>query len=61
MWYRFARKLGAVGNSRDGATAIEYALIAAGISLAIITTVFLLGTDVLGLYQDVESGFASNG
>ncbi len=61
MWYQLAVRLGAVRRNRKGATAIEYALIAAGISLAIITTVFLLGTDVLGLYQDVESGFASNG
>jgi len=30
----------------SGATAIEYGLIAAGISIAIITTVFSLGTQV---------------
>lgn len=61
MWYRLAVKLGSVRKSRDGATAIEYALIAAGISLALITTVFLLGTDVLGLYQSVQTGFSNNG
>lgn len=61
MWYQLAAKLDAARRNRGGATAIEYALIAAGISLAIITTVFLLGTDVLGLYQDVEAGFAAGG
>lgn len=61
MWNQLALKLGAVRECRDGATAIEYALIAAGISMAIITTVFLLGGDVLGLYQSVESGFNSSG
>jgi pilus assembly protein Flp/PilA len=30
----------------NGATAIEYALIAAGISVAIVTTVFGLGTQI---------------
>lgn len=61
MWYRLAPGLGAVRKCRDGATAIEYALIAAGIAMAVVTTVFLLGGDVLGLYQNVESGLSSNG
>jgi len=38
---------------RSGATAIEYALIAGGISLAIIATVQALGTVVSGQYQGV--------
>lgn len=59
MWYQLALKLGVVRKCRDGATAIEYALIAAGISVAIAATVFVLGGDVLGLYQSVETGFSS--
>ncbi len=46
----------------DGATAIEYGLIAGGISLAIIAVVFAFGTDLRtvfgsidGLMQSVES------
>lgn len=43
-----------------GATAIEYALMAAGIALGIIVVVFLMGDDVLGLFEDVQSGLSSN-
>lgn len=38
-----------------GATAIEYALIAAGIATVIVTAVNLLGTTVLGQYNAVET------
>lgn len=38
-----------------GATAIEYGLIAAGISLAIIATVFALGTELNTTYSSVSS------
>jgi pilus assembly protein Flp/PilA len=34
-----------------GATAIEYGLIAGGISLAIVAAVFLLGDDLQGLFE----------
>ncbi len=40
-------------SEKDGATAIEYALIASGIALAIVTVVFLLGDTLLALYNDV--------
>ncbi len=39
----------------SGATAIEYALIAAGISLAIAATVGILGSSVLNLYQNIAN------
>lgn len=39
----------------SGATAIEYALIAAGIALMIITAVNSLGTGVGGLFTSVSS------
>jgi pilus assembly protein Flp/PilA len=42
-----------------GATAIEYALIAAGISLAIIVTVQGLGTTLQGKYSEVSSALAA--
>lgn len=41
-----------------GATAIEYALVAAGIALAISVVVFTMGDEVLVLFQDVEAGFS---
>lgn len=40
-------------SSEDGATAIEYALIAGGVALAIASTVYVLGGTVLGLYEGV--------
>ena len=38
-----------------GATAIEYGLIAAGISIAIIATVFALGTELNVTFSSVSS------
>jgi pilus assembly protein Flp/PilA len=42
-------------NDESGATAIEYALIAAGISLAIIVTVQSLGVTLAGRYTAVST------
>lgn len=39
----------------DGATAIEYCLIACGISLAIVVTVQTLGTSLNGRYTAVSN------
>jgi len=41
--------------NENAATAIEYALIAAGIAAAIITTVQGLGTKVTSLFSDVNN------
>jgi pilus assembly protein Flp/PilA len=38
-----------------GATAIEYAMIASGIAIAIATTIVTLGSSVQGLYQSVAT------
>jgi pilus assembly protein Flp/PilA len=42
-------------KSTDAATAIEYALIAAGISLAIITVVQSLGTTLQGTFSSIST------
>ena len=42
-------------NEEAGATAIEYGLIAAGISIAIITVVFTLGTQLNSTFNSVSS------
>ena len=43
----------------DGATAIEYALIAGGIAMAIITTVYTFGTStLLPMYQSFATLFS---
>ena len=39
----------------DGATAIEYGLIAAGIAVAIAAAVFLVGDDITALFTDVST------
>ncbi|HMA69901.1 MAG TPA: Flp family type IVb pilin [Xanthobacteraceae bacterium] len=47
-------------NDESGATAIEYGLIAAGISVAIITAVMTLGIQ-LNTFNTVTSQLASGG
>jgi pilus assembly protein Flp/PilA len=42
-------------NDQSGATAIEYGLIAAGISVAIIATVMALGTNLNNTFQSVST------
>jgi pilus assembly protein Flp/PilA len=47
--------LGGFLADESGATAIEYALIASGIAVAIASTVMTLGSSVRGLYANVSS------
>ena len=42
-------------RNEDGATAIEYAIIAAGIGAAIISTVLGMGPKVSSMYESVSS------
>jgi pilus assembly protein Flp/PilA len=48
-----ARLLGRFLRDESGASAIEYAIIASGISIVIVGTVATLGTAVKGLYINV--------
>lgn len=48
-------KLLAFWRNQSGATAIEYGLIAAGVSIAIVAAVQLLGTTVEGTFSSVNS------
>ncbi|WP_159010093.1 Flp family type IVb pilin [Bradyrhizobium sp. S69] len=43
-------------SDQSGATAIEYGLIAAGIALAIVTTVNTLGTNLNGQFTSINTG-----
>lgn len=45
-------------NEEDGATAIEYGLIAAGIAVAIAAVVGLLGDELTGAFNDVQTEIA---
>ncbi len=44
----------------DGATAIEYGLIAAGIALAILAAVQLFGTELSTLFSDAAAELSTN-
>lgn len=45
-------------SDEDGATAIEYGLIAVGIALAILLTVQAVGSELTGAFSDVQEGLA---
>lgn len=44
-------------KQNDGATAIEYGLIASGIALSIIAIVFLLGDEVFAMFNEIAGIF----
>lgn len=46
-------------KNEDGATAIEYGLIAAGISLAIVSVVFLFGDQLETTFTTMEASMAA--
>jgi pilus assembly protein Flp/PilA len=50
--YRFAKE-------ESGVTSIEYALIAAGIAMAIVVVVNNVGSALQGIFTAVESGLAT--
>lgn len=50
--------LQAYKTNEEGATAIEYGLIAAGIALAISTAVFLFGDNLTALFEDMSTSLA---
>ncbi|MGD9845667.1 MAG: Flp family type IVb pilin [Variibacter sp.] len=52
-----SRLLSRFRQDEAGATAVEYALIASGIFLAITTVVFSVGTTVAGNFEKVLAGF----
>ncbi len=55
------RYLRAFVSNKSGATAIEYALIAIGVALAIIVSVGLIGTSVDATFRNVAGGIAKGG
>lgn len=48
-------------KNEDGATAIEYGLIAAGISLAIAAVVFTFGADLVALFTGMSGTLQAAG
>ncbi len=57
MTEKHKSRLAFFANDCSGATAIEYALIAAGISIAIVATVNNVGSQVAGLFTTVAGIF----
>ena len=45
-------------RDEDGATAIEYGLIAAGIAIAIVAIVFIVGNELENLFEKVQTHLA---
>lgn len=45
-------------QSDEGATAVEYGLLVAGIAVAIIVIVFTLGDEIAAMFQDVIDALA---
>ncbi len=52
---RLSGRLRGLCASESGATAIEYGLIVAGISLAVILIVFAFGNDIAAYYQAIDT------
>lgn len=48
-------------KDENGATAIEYGLIAAGISLAIVAAVYAFGDDLNALFEGLSSSLSGGG
>lgn len=44
------------GRDTSGATAVEYALMAAGVALVIAALIFVIGADISEPYQTVSDG-----
>jgi pilus assembly protein Flp/PilA len=56
FWHGLPAVLRLLRNER-GSTAIEYAIMASGIALAIITTIYSLGDSVKALYDSLAAMF----
>jgi len=48
-------------HNEEGATAIEYGLMAAAIALGIVALVFTLGDRIEGAFQGVDDSFSAEG
>ncbi len=48
-------------RDEEAATAIEYAIIAVGVSVVIVASVNAIGTSLKGLYNNVSTGLSNVG
>jgi pilus assembly protein Flp/PilA len=54
-WISFRHGVAKLSSAKEGATAIEYGLIAAGIAVAIIAAVFALGDEIKNFFTGVQT------
>jgi pilus assembly protein Flp/PilA len=59
MFIKLLAKYHAYKLNEDGATAIEYGLIAGGISLAIVAAVFAFGEDLKAMFENIGTAMDS--
>ena len=59
MLTKLIARIQAYVKSEEGATAIEYGLIAGGISLAIMAAVFLAGDSLSAMFDTISSALSS--
>ena len=57
LWHGLPTTVHLLLRDRRGTTAIEYAIMASGISLAIISTIYSLGDSVKALYDKIVAMF----
>ncbi|MFF5793425.1 Flp family type IVb pilin [Paeniglutamicibacter sp. NPDC012692] len=48
-------------REEQGATAVEYGIMVAGIAVVVIVAVFTLGTSINGMFGDINACIAANG
>ncbi len=54
VWTRVHLALARLWGDRHGATAVEYAVVIAGIAIAVMAVLAEIGTDLKGHFQDVN-------
>jgi pilus assembly protein Flp/PilA len=59
-YFKVSNRIQELRKDIRGATAIEYALIAAGIALVIIASLTLVGDDLKALFAKVSTGLQKN-
>jgi pilus assembly protein Flp/PilA len=48
-------RIGAFGRDEEGASAVEYALLVAGIAMAIAATVFVVGNSLNNMFNNIAN------
>ncbi len=52
-------KIGAFVRDEEGASAVEYALLVAGIAMAIVATVFIVGNKINNMFNNIANSLGT--